>query len=57
VALAKIRSNNDALDGPVSVEEYRLQRISEIIMVELVVFDPVQPHRRTRGYQEIEGRT
>ena len=38
------------------MQQKDLERIAEIVVVELVVADPVRAHRRVRGDQEIKAR-
>ena len=41
-----IRSDNDALALAAGMQQEQFERIAEIIMIELVVHDAMQPHRR-----------
>ena len=52
----KVRTDDDALHRPVAVEHEHLERIAEIVVVELAVPDAVEPDRRGRRHQEIERR-
>ena len=51
-----IGTDDDVFDRPVVVEHEHLERIAEIVVVELAVPDAVQPDRRGRRHQEIERR-
>ena len=46
LALAQIRSDDDPLGGAIGMQQEQLERITKVIMVQLVVADTVKPHRR-----------
>lgn len=54
VAGAQIRPDDDVLALP--AQQQHLDRIAKVIMIELVIADPVQPHRRLRRHHEIQRR-
>src|SRR5215216_6055830 len=54
LAAAQVRSDDDPLGGPIGVQQEQLQRITEIIVVELVVADAVKPNWRAGRHHEIE---
>jgi hypothetical protein len=54
LAAAKIRTDNDALGGPIGVKHQNLNRVSEVIVIKLIVADAVQPHGGLGCYHEVQ---
>ena len=46
LAVAQVRPDDDARGGAVGLQQEHFERIAEVIVVELVVANAVQPHRR-----------
>jgi hypothetical protein len=44
LAAAKIRTDNDALGRPIGAKHQDLNRVTEVIVIKLIVADAVQPH-------------
>ena len=45
---AQIWSDDDPLGRAIPVQKEHLQRITKVVVIELVVADPVKAHRRAR---------
>src|SRR5439155_5858005 len=54
LAIAQIRPDNDALAIAIGMQQKHLDRIAEIVMVELVVADAMEAHRRRGRHHEVE---
>jgi hypothetical protein len=54
LAPAQVGADNDALGRAAAMQQQDLDRVAEIIVVELVVADAVEPHWRRRRYHEDE---
>jgi hypothetical protein len=52
----EIGANHLPRAGPVLVQQQDLEGIAEIVVVELVIADAVEPHRRARRDQKVERR-
>jgi hypothetical protein len=54
VAAGEVRPHHMQFAAAVLAEQQHLDRIAEIVVVELVVLDAVKLHRRFRRHHEIE---
>jgi len=54
LAAAKIRTDNDALGRPIGVKHQDLNRVTEVIVIKLIVADAVPPHGGLGCYHEVE---
>ena len=56
MAADDVRADNEQLAVAVLAQQQHLDRVAEIIVIELLVLDAVQLHRRFRRHHEIERR-
>src|SRR5262245_45300098 len=53
---AQVGTDDDAVGRTVAVQRQDPERIAEIVMVELIIADAVEPHRRSWRHHEVERR-
>jgi len=51
---AQVRPDDDAVGRAVAAQQQDLERIAEVIVVELIIADAVKTHRCSRRHHEIE---
>jgi hypothetical protein len=56
LAPAQVGADNDPLGRAAAMQKQDLERVAEIVVVELVVTDSVKPHRCGRRHHEVERR-
>jgi len=54
---ANVWTDDDPLGSPVRVEEEELERIAEVIVVELVIANPMKSHGGLGCHKEVKRRT